>query len=68
MTTYNPFSAAIRMAKPPPCVTYVAHSLDGGHFARCDGCGWHGELVDMAAEAWAAAKEHMVTTDTKESA
>ena len=59
MSTYDPFVAARRMAAPPAHVVYTAHSLDGyGYFARCDGCGWCGELT-TAAGAWAAANDHM---------
>ena len=68
MSTYNPFTMAIRIASPPPHVVYTARSLDGGYFARCDGCGWDGDVVVLEETAWADAIEHMPTTERKTSA
>ena len=69
MNIYNPFTLSRRIDAPPcpPHVVYTAHRLDGGWFARCDGCGWDGELVALEETAWAAAIEHMPTNERKAS-
>ena len=66
MSTYDPFTAARRMATPPPCVTYVATRLDGGgYFARCDGCRWDGAVMPAATDALVDAAGHTFNPNSK---